>query len=205
MNQIKKLKVRKCEKDEKAKRLMKQVRELKETVKRQIGKCEKDEKAEKVEIKKAMKKGNMDVARIYAENAIRKRSEQMNYVRLISRLDAVVARFDTQAMMTTVNKSFASIVITLDSNASRNQQNMLETMDQNVYREVEAQINKVRSEFLESSMGGSGRTSHSMPEGEVNNLMLQVANDSGLEVSVGLPHPAADAGRTDSSVKEKVD
>jgi charged multivesicular body protein 1 len=38
----------------------------------------------------------MDGARIYAENAIRKRSEQMNYLRLASRLDAVVARLDTQ-------------------------------------------------------------------------------------------------------------
>lgn len=73
--------------------------ELKMTSKslqRQSKKCEKEEKSEKLKVKKAIEKGNMDGARIYAENAIRKRSEQMNYLRLASRLDAVVARLDTQ-------------------------------------------------------------------------------------------------------------
>ncbi|KAF4395155.1 hypothetical protein F8388_001542 [Cannabis sativa] len=53
-----------------------------------------------------MEKGNIDGTRIYTENAIRKRTEQMNYLQMSSRLDAVVARLDTQAKMTTINKSF---------------------------------------------------------------------------------------------------
>lgn len=57
----------------------------------------------------------MDGARIYAENAIRKRSEQMNYLRLSSRLDAVVARLDTQAKMATITKSMTNIVKSLES------------------------------------------------------------------------------------------
>jgi charged multivesicular body protein 1 len=36
-------------------------------------KCDKEEKAEKLKLKKAIEKGNMEVARIHAENAIRKR------------------------------------------------------------------------------------------------------------------------------------
>jgi charged multivesicular body protein 1 len=35
-------------------------------------KCDKEEKAEKLKLKKAIEKGNMEVARIHAENAIRK-------------------------------------------------------------------------------------------------------------------------------------
>ncbi|KAG2411345.1 hypothetical protein I3760_Q009400 [Carya illinoinensis] len=99
-------------------KLLYQMMGLKFTAKslqRQAKKCEKDEKSEKLKIKKAMEKGNMDGARIYAENAIRKRTEQMNYLRLASRLDAVVARLDTQAKMTTINKSMANIVKSLDS------------------------------------------------------------------------------------------
>jgi charged multivesicular body protein 1 len=54
---------------------------------------------------------------------------------------------------------------------------------------------------MESAMAGS--TSLSTPEGEVNSLMQQVADDYGLEVSVGLPQPAAHAVATKS--QEKVD
>ncbi|KAG5607702.1 hypothetical protein H5410_029194 [Solanum commersonii] len=61
---------------------MSQIMKLKFTSKslqRQARKCEKDEKSEKLKVKKAIEKGNMDGSRIYAENAIRKRSEQINY------------------------------------------------------------------------------------------------------------------------------
>ena len=36
---------------------------------------------------------------IYAQNAIRKKNEALNYMRLGSRLDAVVSRLDSQAKM----------------------------------------------------------------------------------------------------------
>ncbi|KAL0319346.1 UNVERIFIED_CONTAM: ESCRT-related protein CHMP1B [Sesamum angustifolium] len=92
-------------------KLMQQIMDLKFTSKslqRQARKCEKEEKAEKLKVKKAIEKGNMDGARIYAENSIRKRNEQMNYLRLASRLDAVVARLDTQAKMTAISKSMGA-------------------------------------------------------------------------------------------------
>ncbi|KAE9453462.1 hypothetical protein C3L33_14680, partial [Rhododendron williamsianum] len=156
-------------------KLMNQIMELKFTSKslqRQSKKCEKEEKAEKLKVKKAIEKGNMDGARIYAENAIRKRSEQMNYLRLASRLDAVVARLDTQKMSETMD-SFERQFVNME----------------------------VQAEFMESSMAGS--TSLSTPEGDVNSLMQQVADDYGLEVSVGLPQPAAHAVAVKST--EKVD
>lgn len=60
---------------------------------------------------------------------------------------------------------------------------------------------EVQAEFMENAMAGS--TSLSTPEGEVNSLMQQVADNYGLEVSVGLPQPAAHAVSTKS--EEKVD
>ncbi len=96
-------------------------------------KCEKDEKAERLKVKKAIEKGNLEGAKIYAQvtrepacgraggreparrpaspsplnahppphpqtiqNAIRKKNEALNYLKLASRLDAVVSRLDTQ-------------------------------------------------------------------------------------------------------------
>lgn len=55
-------------------------------------KCEKDEAAEKIKVKKAMEKGNMEGARIYGQNAIRMKTERLNFMKLSSRLDAVVSR-----------------------------------------------------------------------------------------------------------------
>ena len=84
-------------------KLLNQIMELKFTsksIQRQAKKCEKEEKSEKLKIKKAMEKGNIDGARIYAENVIQKRTEQMNYLRL----DVVVALLDTQAKMSTISK-----------------------------------------------------------------------------------------------------
>ncbi|CAO2813175.1 unnamed protein product [Amaranthus hypochondriacus] len=171
-------------------KLINQIMELKFTSKslqRQAKKCEKEEKSQKLKIKKAMEKGNIDGARICAENAIRKRNEQMNYLRLSSRLDAVVARLDTQAKMQTVSKSMGSIVNSLNSSLSTgNLQKLSETMDQFEKQFVNMEV---QAEFMESSMAGS--TSLSTPESDVNSLMQQVADDYGLEVSVGLPQPAA--------------
>ncbi|CAM6095107.1 unnamed protein product [Calypogeia fissa] len=171
-------------------KIMEQVFELKMTSKtlgRQARKCEKEEKAEKLKVKKAIEKGNMDGARIYAQNAIRKRTEQLNYLRLSSRLDAVVSRLDTQAKMMNINKSMSSIVKALDTAlASNNLEKMSQTMDQFEQQFINMEV---QSEFIENAMAGS--TSLSTPEDEVNSLMQQVADDYGLEVSVGLPQAAS--------------
>jgi len=45
-------------------------------------KCDKEEKAEKLKLKKAIEKGNMEVAKIHAENAIRQKNQSLNYLRM---------------------------------------------------------------------------------------------------------------------------
>ena len=64
-------------------------------------------------MKKAIEKGNIDGAKIYAQNAIRKKTEALNYLRLASRLDAVVSRLDTQAKMNAINSSMSRYLICL--------------------------------------------------------------------------------------------
>ncbi|KAL9861999.1 hypothetical protein AtNW77_Chr1g0074511 [Arabidopsis thaliana] len=79
-----------------------------------------------------------------------------------------------------------------------NLQKMSETMDSFEKQFVNMEV---QAEFMENAMAGS--TSLSTPEGEVNSLMQQVADDYGLEVSVGLPQPAGHAIPT--KTEEKVD
>ena len=53
-------------------------------------KAEKEEKAEKAKLKKAIEKGNMDVARIHAENAIRQKSQVQALPGLMGPLDVLL-------------------------------------------------------------------------------------------------------------------
>ena len=66
------------------------------SLQRQARKCEKEEKFEKLKVKKAIEKGSIDGAQIYADKSIRKHNEQLNYICLASCLDVVVSRIDTQ-------------------------------------------------------------------------------------------------------------
>lgn len=58
--------------------------------------------------------GNMEGAKIHAQNAIRKKSEALNWLQLASRLDATVARLEEQSKMGNVNKTMAGIVKSLN-------------------------------------------------------------------------------------------
>lgn len=50
---------------------------------------------EKEKAKKAIQKGNMEGARIHAENAIRQKNQALNYLRMSARVDAVSSRVQT--------------------------------------------------------------------------------------------------------------
>lgn len=47
----------------------------------------------------ALQQKNVEGARIYAENAIRKKNEGLNYLRLASRVDAVASKVQTAMQM----------------------------------------------------------------------------------------------------------
>ena len=52
----------------------------------------------------------MEGAKIYAENAIRKKNEALNLLRLGSRIDAVASRVQTTVTMRKVSNSMAGVV-----------------------------------------------------------------------------------------------
>lgn len=62
----------------------------------------------------ALQKGNTEGARIYAQNAIRKKTEGLNLLRLASRIDAVASRVETAVTMRTVTGSMANVVKGMD-------------------------------------------------------------------------------------------
>lgn len=81
---------------------------------RQAAKATKDEKTEKDKLKKAIQAGHSEIAKIYAQNAIRKQNERLNLLRLGSRIDAVASRVQTAVTMRHVTGSMVNVVKGMD-------------------------------------------------------------------------------------------
>lgn len=64
--------------------------------------------------RQAIQQGHNDIAKIYAQNAIRKQNERLNLLRLGSRIDAVASRVQTAVTMRQVTGSMTNVVKGMD-------------------------------------------------------------------------------------------
>ncbi|KAI9142355.1 vacuolar assembly protein DID2 [Paraphysoderma sedebokerense] len=171
---------------------------------RNAKKCQKDEAAEKVKLKKAIQQGNMEGARIYAANAIRKKNESLNLLRLGSRIDAVASRVQTAVTMRKVTQSMAGVVKQMDkAMAAMNLEQISMVMDK-----FESQFEDldVQTSYMESAM--STTTAQSTPQEDVDLLMQQVADEHGLELNMemnGAAVPGTSLGVKEGKEKEEQD
>jgi len=146
-------------------------------------KCEKEEKLEKAKAKKAIQKGNMDVARIHAENAIRQKSQSVNYLRMSARVDAVASRVQSALTTRNVTQSMAGVVRAMDAAMKgMNLEKISSLMDK---FEQQFEDLDVQSSYMENTM--SQTTTTAVPQGDVDSLLQQVADEAGLELNMELP------------------
>lgn len=157
---------------------------------RNAKKCEKEEKAEILKTKKAIQKGNTEVARIHAENAIRQKNQSLNYLRMSARVDAVASRVQTALTTRNVTNSMAGVVKAMDAAMKgMNLEKISGLMDK-----FESQFEDldVQSSYMENTM--SQTTTTSVPQNDVESLMQRVADEAGLELNMELPSgPASTA------------
>jgi len=167
------------------------VKELERNSKR----CEKEEKGEKLKCKKAIAKGNMEVARIHAENAIRQKNQSLNYLRMSARVDAVASRVQTAVTTRKVTTSMAGVVRAMDAAMkSLNLEKISGLMDK---FEKQFEDLDVQSSYMENTM--SQTTTTSVPQNDVDNLMHAVADEAGIELNMELPR-----GETESIASTQV-
>ncbi|XP_051963583.1 charged multivesicular body protein 1b [Xyrauchen texanus] len=146
-------------------------------------KCDKEEKAEKAKVKKAIQKGNTEVARIHAENAIRQKNQSVNFLRMSARVDAVAARVQTAVTMNKVTKSMAGVVKGMDATLkSMNLEKISGLMDK---FERQFETLDVQTAQMEDTM--SSTTTLTTPQGQVDSLMLEMADEAGLDLNMELP------------------
>ncbi|XP_070254292.1 LOW QUALITY PROTEIN: charged multivesicular body protein 1a, partial [Myotis yumanensis] len=165
-------------------------------------KAEKDSKAEQAKVKKALQQKNVECARVYAENAIRKKNEGVNWLRMASRVDAVASKVQTAVTMKGVTKNMAQVTKALDrALSSMDLQKVSAVMDR---FEQQVQNLDVHTSVMEDSM--SSATTLTTPQEQVDSLIVQIAEENGLEVLdqlSQLPEGASAVG--ESSVRSQED
>lgn len=169
------------------KRLWDQIFELKYLSKgliQQSKKCEEEERLQKLKAKRALEKGNMEGASIHAENAIRKKNEALNYLKMSSRLDAVIARLDQQNTLTQVNKSAAGITKSINSLLSKTSVNKIQANMSDFERAL--QDLDVATASMDNSMSQQAAVLHN--EKECNSLLQQLIDENKMDISLSAPN-----------------
>ena len=137
---------------------------------KQSSKASKDEQKELEKLKKALQKGNTEGAKIYAANAIRKKNESLNLLRLSSRIDAVTSRVQTAVTMRAVTGSMGKVVQGMDV--------AMKTMDLERISMVMDKFDKqftdldVQTGYMEDTMNAS--TANTTPQEQVDLLLQKV-------------------------------
>lgn len=167
--------------------------------------AEKDEKIQRNKIKKAIQQGNLDGAKIYAENAIRKKNESLNYLRMSSKIDAVSSKVQSAITMKGVTKNMGSVVKALDKAInSMDLQKVSAVMEQ---FEQQFEDLDVRTSVVEDAMGSA--TTTSTPLAQVDSLIQQVAEENGLDIidqlnqAQSVPTGSLSAGTSERSTVEE--
>uniref|UniRef100_A0A8C2WDJ2 Charged multivesicular body protein 1B n=1 Tax=Cyclopterus lumpus TaxID=8103 RepID=A0A8C2WDJ2_CYCLU len=145
-------------------------------------KCDKDERAEKAKVKQAIQKGNLEAAKIHAENAIRQKHQSINLLRMSARVDAVASRVQTTVTMNQVSKSMSGVVKSMDATLkSMNLEKISALMDtfENQFETLDVQTAQ-----MEDTMGNA--TTLTTPQTEVGTLLHEMADKVGLDLNLEL-------------------
>eukprot|EP00357_Protocruzia_adherens_P023501 CAMPEP_0115021104 /NCGR_PEP_ID=MMETSP0216-20121206/30661_1 /TAXON_ID=223996 /ORGANISM="Protocruzia adherens, Strain Boccale" /LENGTH=197 /DNA_ID=CAMNT_0002393343 /DNA_START=185 /DNA_END=775 /DNA_ORIENTATION=+ len=160
-------------------------------------KSRKQEGVEKQKVKKSIEQGIMENAQIHAENAIRKKNESLNYLKLASKMDAVASRIETAyrtqqvtGQMQTSVKQMQKAMNLMNFDKMEESMREFETMFENL---------DVQSQYVNQTLASS--TASSTPQSEVNSLISQVADEHQLQVTTDMS--AAGEGKLQAGQKEE--
>ncbi|KAF8367830.1 did-2, partial [Pristionchus pacificus] len=163
--------------------------------------CEKQEKVEKDKLTAAIKKGNQEVAQVHAENAIRKKNESINYIRMAARIDAVAARVQTAVTQKRVTSSMQGVVKAMESAMkSMNLEKVQQLMDR---FERDFENLDVHTATMERTMDGT--TVLNAPKGQVEALIQEAADKAGIDLNAELPQANTALPAATASVAEDAD
>ncbi|GCE97508.1 vacuolar-sorting protein SNF7 [Zygosaccharomyces mellis] len=144
---------------------------------KQAQRAVKEEKQETTRLKKSLSDSE-EIAKIYASNAIRKKNERLQLLKLASRIDSVASRVQTAVTMRQVSSSMGSVCRGMDKALqSMNLQQITMIMDrfEQQFEDLDASVN------VYEDMGNNSDAV--IVDGDkVDELMSKVADENGLEL-----------------------
>ncbi|CAB4254587.1 similar to Saccharomyces cerevisiae YKR035W-A DID2 Class E protein of the vacuolar protein-sorting (Vps) pathway [Maudiozyma barnettii] len=165
-------------------------------LKKQSQRAAKEETQETNKLKKALNEDE-EIAKIYASNAIRKKNERLQLLKLASRVDSVASRVQTAVTMRAVSSSMANVCRGMDKAlASMNLEQITMIMDkfEKQFEDLDVSVN------VYEKMGTSS-DAVMVDNDKVDELMAKVADENGMELKQSAP---VDALPTISQEADKV-
>lgn len=165
-----------------------------------------------------MKQGHNDVARIYAQNAVRKQNEKLNLLQLASRVDAVAGRVQTAVTMRQITGNMMKVNRSLDVAmksmspervryifflvkrlmGKTYQQSLTTVQIAAVMVDFEKQFENVDSATELYQDITSSATAVGTPQEDVDRMMAQAADKAGVELQSDLQEaPKTKVGPTE--------
>lgn len=161
------------------------------TLGRQASKSEKQIAVEERKAKEALQKNNFAGARIYAENAIRYRSEALGYLKLQSQLEAVSAKLQSQQVRAQVSDDMFQVTQNLSVALEGMDMTKLGlTMEKFIQQSDDLEL---QTKYMDSAIGES--TSSSTPQDQVDDLLLRIADTNDLELQDKIKGSLAPVGQ----------
>eukprot|EP00392_Amoebophrya_sp_AT5.2_P008598 g8626.t1 len=142
-------------------------------------KAEKQQVTEKQKVLKAIEQGNVEGARVYAENAIRKKNEALQMLRLAARMDAVASKLETAEKTQSMTQNISDTIPQLDAALMQmSPEGIATNMDrfEKIFDDLD-----VRTEYITSAVDQT--TASVTPANDVDNLIQQVADQHSMDVS----------------------
>merc|ERR1719336_1756780 len=120
----------------------------------------------------------MEGAKIYAQNAIRAKTQSLNYLKLAARMDAVAMGVQTAIDMKLLAKDMKSVTKSMDSiMKTMNIEDISKNMDKFEQQFEDMDLN---AQYMEQAMDTS--TAETMPQNQVDELMSQIADEHGIDL-----------------------
>jgi len=141
-------------------------------------KCYAKEKSNIDKLKKAIRDGNSEGAKIYGQDAIREKNQALNCLKMASRIDAVSSRLETAVRMNDVTANMKGVVKGMEKGlAAMNVEEISKIMDK-----FEGQFEDldVKAQYMEGAMNAT--TATSTPAEQVDELIMMVADENDLEL-----------------------
>lgn len=161
-------------------------------------KLENQEKQTERKIKEAMRKGDMEAARMYAKDKVRSRKWARGYQSLVSKIDGLLFKLERADAMQSIAGEMRGVTNALmAANASLN----LPEID-NLVGDMQYALDGIEdtSDVMEDSMDQIFEAD--TDEIEVDKLLQEYGTEIGLSAEEGLPMPSSQSSELEAEIAE---